>query len=168
MSTMADNTNPFSKKSVGNESTEPVIEVSEESKLQELNAIQQKQINALIEKTDILYKAANKHKLQKLMQEKPGPSEYRISFYEGKLITSWKMTKDYVRVGRSGVEEDQMVQITFSDGKTKSLPYRDFGLFLDQEIVTADSTKTDSDGNESIQFIYKGEEYSLDKTFVNH
>jgi len=167
---------PFSSDDTNNVPTEPMVIagipqetvqelVEPKSKVEE---VQQKQIDTLMEQVKILTQAADRHKLQKLYQKKPGASKIRIALYEGKIVVKWKSTKDYVRVGRNGIEEDQLTLITLEDGTSKEILQRDFGLFLEKETVSVDKTITDSEGKVSYQFIFKGKEYSLEAPFINH
>ncbi len=108
------------------------------------------QIATLIEAAD---KGRMAHAESKF--KKPITPIVRVSFYNGKLVTGWKMHMDDVHRDSAGVwHEKQVVKVFLEDGKEELLAFLDFQRLVerrDAEIVDR-KTKTEMDPDTGVSY----------------
>jgi len=128
-------------------------------------------ISQLTQRVEILTKASNKSALEKAMKSKgPTPgAKVKLSFYEGKLVLAWAMTKNdvYKDPITNAWRENQTIKLIFSDNKEKEIDYLSFVKFITKEEANVIARLKDTDGKETLKVELNGEEYIIDPNFVN-
>lgn len=130
------------------------------------------QIEMLKKQVDMLMKVVDKNKLRALSPQSQSGTVAFVSTLDGKLVTSWKTVKDYVKATkRDGVIEDQQVEFTLvdNDGKEEKvlMTYEDsVRAFTPYEIFIKEKS-IDSLGNVFVTFNYEGKEHKLNIVFIN-
>jgi len=87
---------------------------------------------------------------------------------DGKIIIKWNMIEDVVKKDTTGEwTEKQTVELTFSDGKTKTYPYAFFASNY-QKMICKVIGKSDEDGVATFKVeTPEGEKFEIGVLFIN-
>lgn len=129
-------------------------------------------VKKLKEDNHMLKETADKSRVASFMAKHKDftTKKCRVTTYEGRVVTGWKVVKDIVAKRGNAWMEEQIVEITVDGLKDAiPMPLTDFGKLtkVDAEILT-DVTQKTLDGESRIFTLKVGDqEIGLNATFVN-
>jgi hypothetical protein len=131
------------------------------------------QIEELKKDNRILYEAADKTLLGKVLNKdkKSMGMSVMLSTLDGKVIVGWRTVVDIVEKNANGVwQEKQVMEIKLEDDKTVEHPYNKFTDIIAANRINAKVLSRSVDEDENVTYKVKadnGKEYSISATFVN-
>lgn len=150
-------------------------EVAAKTQQSNTSSIDNSQLDDLNKKLSLLMNAVDTDKLddaQKEMFEEYFPKKetmplIRLNFWEGKLIKTWKTSKDVVIASGLDIKEDQRITLTLEDGEEVDIPYEHL-KFKEQKVFELEEHPSMDKNNEYIyRVIYNGELITLNHKFIN-
>lgn len=110
-------------------------------------------VKDLLSRLDRLEYAASKANLANFDAKNKGDfgKEAKVSVYDGKVISAWKMVEDIVEKNpTTGVwTEKQVIELYFSDGSSEKMPYQQFVRRVTKRNATVLEETTVRGGNET-------------------
>lgn len=124
----------------------------------------------IMDRVERLEAAVSKARLQHFddKRKKEIGKVVNLRVIDGKVIVGWSMIKDIVEKNQHGAwDEDQVIEITYEDGKKQKMPYV---VFMRRYTLLPLEVKNETKDGEHTTFIGKtaeGVEYKILDTFVN-
>lgn len=113
----------------------------------------------------------DKSVLRRLM---PAVDGIRIKFtsFEGRPVIGWATKKDYVKVEKQGLVEQQistlrLLDLASGDVEEVDIPYADFALLTKIEVDVEKVSVDPKTSQKTYSFTYQGKKLELAETFIN-
>ena len=127
-------------------------------------------VDAIEKENKMLKEIADKGRLAQWETNNKGDVAkiYRMSEYQGKVITSWEMKKNRVWKDEKGLwKEQQEIEINTEDGQTLTLPYIEFVTNTQKIEASLLSTETKGQKTYLTLDVGGGKKITLDSVFIN-
>ncbi len=132
------------------------------------------EVKELRKQNEMLLEVADKRALAHYYSknQKKIPKEIKLNLIEGRVVLSWKMTRNEVYKDSTTQRwiERQESSLLLEDGKTLEMPYTDFIRRYTQVPATVVSTSKDEETGKLVLKVSRldtGKEYSIEAEYIN-
>ncbi len=157
------------KPSVAFEKKDQVAIGMDDGKLEELN----KKMSILMKAVDPdKLNASDKQEFEKFFPKKKTMPLVKVSFWDGKIIMSWKTTVNTVRTTMAGagtgkIEEIHKMELTLEDESKIEVDANEFEFRTQVVVELEEMPSKNKEGLFVYRFKYNGKDYSLLDLFIN-